>query len=494
MSFKNWIISSLILLGSLSIKAQSYILNQNHTFNKQWQSVLYFEPNNTHFGSSLPSMDFASKKRVDSIKLARVGVKERKTWFGRKLLVEPFVRVDTGDFYMEINPAVNGKFGRDLNDETDETLYTNTRGVFLQGHLTDKISFYSSFYENQSFFPQYMDSVIRSYAVVPGEGRYKGFKNGGFDYAMASGVVQIQPTKWLGAAIGHDRLNYRHGYRSLFLSDHLMNYPFMKLKTSLLEGIVSYETVVTWFQESRRTPDVGPAEDVLIRKNGNFHYLSFKPSQHFELGIFEGSIFKTWDDSTGKEVFNYGIVNPLPFYNYTMAEDSPGIYGIIGAQFSTYFLQSTQVYGQIATDENGGSGFQLGVSYNDEGLFTVGVEYNKTKELYRASNGNDGLPEEYRYADYQHFNQPLGNAWGGDTEELIARLQFQYKRFLIRTQINYSTDNDREKRILRGDIGYILNPSYNAHFYLGGLMHSQYNTEWLSFGFKTALRSNYLDF
>ena len=67
--------------------------------------------------------------------------------------------------------------------------FTNTRGYLIEADLGEKLSFSTSFYENQAVFSNYLDLYIRNNQIVPGQGYSRNFKETGFDYAMSSGYV-----------------------------------------------------------------------------------------------------------------------------------------------------------------------------------------------------------------------------------------------------------------------------------------------------------------
>src|ERR1035437_6050380 len=131
--------------------------------------------------------------------------------FYKKLTYENLLIVnDTVDkFYLTIDPLFNFEYGKDFADKTGEKLYKNTRGFLVRGDIGKKISFESSFYENQATYVQYIDDYIRStndlfpqtanysYDVIPGQGRAKKFKANGYDFAMTSGYVSYSPVKML---------------------------------------------------------------------------------------------------------------------------------------------------------------------------------------------------------------------------------------------------------------------------------------------------------
>jgi hypothetical protein len=120
----------------------------------------------------------------------------------RKIFFESLITIqDSLDkFHLAIDPLFNFEYGRDHADSS-MSFYKNTRGVLVRGDIGKKISFESSFLENQATFVKYIGDYIKSadtlfpnpakenLNVIPGQGRAKPFKKNGYDFAMSSGYV-----------------------------------------------------------------------------------------------------------------------------------------------------------------------------------------------------------------------------------------------------------------------------------------------------------------
>ena len=123
--------------------------------------------------------------------------------FIRKLKKESlFIINDTADkFHLTIDPLFNFEYGKDF-DDSSKSFYKNTRGVLVRGDIGTKFSFESSFYENQATFVNYIRNYNNTSLIVPGQGRWKQFKNNGYDFAMASGYVSYSPNDHFNFQIG----------------------------------------------------------------------------------------------------------------------------------------------------------------------------------------------------------------------------------------------------------------------------------------------------
>ena len=224
-----------------------------------------------------------------------------KSYISRKLKNESFIIVnDTADkFYLTIDPLFNLEAGADFADTTHEKLYRNTRGFLIRGDIGEKISFESSFYENQATYAKYIDEYIAStnnlfpqtnnsnynYAVIPGQGRSKTFRKNGYDYAMASGYISYSPNKIFNFQIGNGKHFVGDGYRSLLLSDNAFNYPYARITTTYKN--IQYTNLYTSFMNLTDGGVKTPAntERLFQKKVGSFQLLSFNLFNHLQLGL-----------------------------------------------------------------------------------------------------------------------------------------------------------------------------------------------------------------
>src|SRR5690606_11740998 len=95
----------------------------------------------------------ALRGAVDSIH--SIGVDSgRSSWLGRKLFQEHLIEVSKEDyqFYADFIPD----FVVGYDKESGGSTWLNTRGYQLGLNVGNKFSFYTSGYENQGVFPQYI--------------------------------------------------------------------------------------------------------------------------------------------------------------------------------------------------------------------------------------------------------------------------------------------------------------------------------------------------
>ncbi len=477
--------------------------------------------------------------------------KSKGGYIYRKLKKENFVIVnDTADnLHLTLDPILSVQLGKDFMDKTGERIYTNTRGFVLKGAIGSKVVFESSFYENQSTFPKYMDAYIAStnnlfpqtanykYAVVPGQGRSKPFGKNGYDYALASGYVSYSPYKMLNIQVGNGKHFVGDGYRSLLLSDNAFNYPFARITTTFRN--FQYTNLYTSFMNLTdggvKTPP--HSERLFQKKVGSFQMLNYTIADRVQLGLFQGMIweaadsnnrqhvsFNTFDPVIGVNVLNYGMRNTNNI--------------LLGATMKVKFTKSISVYGQFMYDdaysgtETGGKnkyGYQVGLKYFD--LFTIKnlhlqFEYNAVSPYAYAANN----PEQ----SYTHYNQSLAHPLGANFNEAIGFLNYRLKDFFVEIKGNFAvkgadsssfnyggnvfkSDNNfgvnqdvisttlgqgLKTTILTEDIhfGYLVNPNTNFTIVLGITNRSETagnvtNTmQFVYFGVRTSLANLYYDF
>ena len=535
---------------------------QNLQLNREW-GLKYEKEKNKISGKqhkdSIAKKDINSSEDLSCFKPYIVNPeyslkdKSKGNYLYRKLKKESLIIVnDTADkFHMNVDPLFNFQFGKDLDDKSNEKLYTNTRGFLFRGGYGKVLVIESSFYENQSTFPKYMDSYIAStnnlfpqtanydYAVIPGQGRSKPFKSNGYDYAMASGYVSYTPFKMLNVQVGNGKHFVGDGYRSLLLSDNAFNYPYARITTTYKN--IQYTNLYTSFMNLTdggvKTPP--HSERLFQKKTGAFQMLSFNLFRRFQIGLFQGMIWEA-ADSTNRQHLNFNTFDPIIGVNAL----SYGMHYtnniLLGSTLKFKITNTISLYGQYMLDDvassknNGGEiknkyGYQVGLKYYD--LFTLKnlhlqLEYNYVRPYaYSAAN-----PEQ----SYSHYNQALAHPLGANFNEAIGFINYRLKDFFIElkgiyavkgadsSSFNYggnifksdntfpNTQNLNNIQMAQGvktsliiediHIGYLVNPSTNFNIVVGITNRTEQtnkatnNTQLVYFGIRTSLSNLYYDF
>ncbi len=404
-----------------------------------------------NFGISQEVLQVKSEK--DS--LLHTGVRPYNQWFLSKQTFNNTFK-DTGDYYYDFTVLLYQKhlleihrkdvhIGMDLlldlsygrrysqtSDVDNKKLSTNTRGFRVVGNIGKNISFETRFYENQFIYPYFIDTLVDRRGIAPGIGRVKPFKEVGWDVGNSMGTVSWKMNDWFNLKFGHDKLFIGHGYRSLLLSDNASNYPYLALNLKSKNNKWQYMSTYAWMQSLSRSETTVSTEALFKRKNENFHYLSFKPNPHLEFGLFEGTIYKRYEDSIG-------FVNPHPsFYNPIIGVNT-ALSGLQGENntllgFSASYLKpSYQVFAQVAVDDLDRIGFQVGGKW-----FTpFGLERNwflaefNSVPSYMYSHSSANI-----FQNYTHMNQELAHPLGASFSEAVLLYHFYYDRWFADVQFN----------------------------------------------------------
>ncbi|MEM1135959.1 MAG: hypothetical protein AAGI07_08970, partial [Bacteroidota bacterium] len=335
--------------------------------------------------------------------------------------------VQEKDFDLHVNPVL--VFGGGVDNELDNTLFTNTRGLAIRGMIANKVSFYTFLTENQIRFPFYVQNETSKLGALPGEGFWKSFSGDATDFFTARGYIHVPLVKkYISAQFGHDRNFIGNGYRSLILSDHANNYLFLKLQTKIWR--FQYTNLFAKMSASNRAGGQG---NPIPNKYLAFHHLSLNITDNFNIGLFE-SITYGRPDSLGNGIdLNY--LNPIIFYR--SIEHETGDYGnaILGLDFKWNALKGVQFYGQAVIDEMivgefiSGDGWwgnkqaaQLGMKYIDlMGIsnFDLQLEWNLVRP-YTYTHYN-----EQAFSNYQHYGQALAHPSGANFREILGVLRYQ---------------------------------------------------------------------
>lgn len=382
-----------------------------------------------------------------------------------------------------ISPVVNFQSGTNWLDEDGATLYQNTRGIYVKGTLLKNFSFATTFVENQARFSDYENSFISNHGefypnastiqqngVVPGGGRTKPFKEGGYDYAYAIGTFLYKPVENIEIHAGNAPTFVGSGYRSLILSDNSYQAPSIDVKYTFLKKWSYGIRRTRCFNLIRKTA-FSTVEGYYQPKAYSRHYLNYRINQNITLGFSENSNWSMGDTATKRpNAFYYA---PVPFLGLTQSENHT-IYG-----FDAFEVvgQKTRFYQQFVLSgfNPAKMGFQIGVRFYD--LLPnsmLQIEYNKVGgELYAANTPN---------MSYTHYNLPLAHPKGQGFDELVIRANVSIKRVYGESKtVCYWLKNYNERHLLPMDnesppiddliihqqfeLGYRINPKINFCFF-----------------------------
>jgi hypothetical protein len=470
-------------------------------------------------------------------------LQDRKTWFGRKLWNEHLVNVQGKDFWITLDLPIDLQLGK---DSEDVSTFNNTRALQVNGGITKKLSFSTTFYESQGRFATYFNDYAElikpaggNPATIPGRGIAKAYKTDAYDYPVAEAYISYSPSKHFNFQFGNGKNFIGDGYRSLLLSDAASPMPFFKINTNFWK--IKYTNLWLWAQDIR--PEL-TVDGAYKQKFIAIHYLSWNVTKKFNLGLYESVI---WDDANGRG-FDVTYLNPLIFY--TAAEFSTGSRAgnvLLGLNLK-YKFEKISLYGQLILDE-----FRLSEMTGNSGWwankfgYQIGAKFHNAfdiENLYFQAEFNAVRPYTYSHDElnynFGHNNQPLAHLWGANFREAIGIASYQYNRWFAEAKIvlgtkgfDYNTtsdpysyggniyrDNDGRKsdydnsiaqgnktNVFVGDLqlGYLVNPATNLKFFTRiayrsfepttntNILNNSNNT-WISVGLKTDVFNWYFDF
>ena len=527
--------------------SQETLIPLNDDYEMEIQAAAYNSAYRFHTASkSWSEYQFKDILNIDSLNKSQFIVKDfNKKWKNyawNSIFNTDFIGFRSDDYYIAINPIVDFDLGKD----NEKSVWVNTRGAEVKGTIGDNFAFYSNIRENQAVFPDYVTQYIKENQVVPGQGWDRPFKQTGFDYANASAYIALRPMPWLQGVLGYGKNFIGDGYRSLILSDNATAYPYLKLTANVWN--IQYTCLYSQMTDQNRLLN----DDTYPRKYAIIHYIDWAVTKRLNLGLFDAMVCRAQDDNGIKRGFDLQYINPILFLRTTdyYTGNSPDN-ALLGASASFILGKHTTLYAQFVMDEMTVKEF-IGFNgyYANKQSYQFGMKsYNSfgIKNLFLQGEFNLVRPYMYSHhsgeSNYGHYNQPLAHPWGANFYEIVARAQYNYKRFYFQYKMNYGkwgddiTTEDGEFQyyghdiyhnysdyyhidgtsgqyghyLLTGEkntlmmnnfvVSWLVNPSYNLNVF-ADITHrnqsieggSQYNNFIVSFGIRTTLDRKYYDF
>jgi len=344
--------------------------------------------------------------------------------------------VNEDDFKLVANPILHLGFGSESSN--DNIIFQNTRGFDIRGTVDDKMYFFTAIYENQADFNEYHLNLIEKFKSIPGQGLYKDYDSGiidrldGFDFLNAKAYLGFNISKSIALELGHNNHFIGNGYRSLLLSDYSNNYFYLKFLVNVWK--FNYQTIFAELAavSSRFQPG---GDNLIAKKYMATHYLSFKPSSKFEIGLFETVVFSR------ENQFELQYLNPLILYRTVEQFIGSPDNAMLGLNLKYNLSNKYQLYHQTLIDEfkfseitsgNGWWGNKLGFQFGVKAVDFMGVqnldiqaEYNVVRPYTYAHRDTLNIPTQFNVASYGHYLQPLAHPRGANFKEFILTLNYQ---------------------------------------------------------------------
>jgi len=451
-----------------------------------------------------------------------------KTWLYRALFTEHGLNVKNKDYTLYGDLLFDLQGGREFINK--QTTYLNTRGFQVGGTIGSNFFFYTSGFENQATFPNYLAAYISKTGMIPGEA----YDRVGFlrynDWSYVTAMMGYTPSKTVTIALGEDKTFIGDGYRSMLLSDYAAPYPMLRVTFNLFKNV---QYMAMWaYMEDQNAVNFDSFSDYR-REWGAFHYIDWNITNRASLGFFNAIIDEEANDQGKLHGFDANYVDPVYFSSAIGPGGSVPDHTLVGFNVKYKVLDKTTVYGQLlfdqslpSADKSSGNAWQLGFKGSD--LFKVNnlhylFEYN-TAAPYTYSNQNP-------IVSYTELSEPLGDPLGANFKEMLGILNYSVGKFDLQGEIDYAkyglgigklnygqditlADNINlpsetgvtgqglatTVKYAEGTIAYIINPKYNLRVEVGAVVRQETNSQtdtktvWLTLGLRSSFRDLYHDF
>lgn len=408
------------------LKAQQKYLPLNYQTDVKIQRELGGLNNNAHT-SMRPYLE--SDKEISKANNVFVDSGKYYYAFTQKLSKENLIIIKDSNFYATVDPLFNFQFSQDIEDDVPFRR-TNTRGIIVRGDLKSKLSFSTSFYENQLRLPDYTERITDR-GVVPGQGRHKK-SDGTFDYAFSTAYLSYKVNDNFNLQAGHDKMFVGNGYRSMLMSDNSSNQLFIKAQLYFLNRKLKYTSWMSQLQSLERIEIQSTPEAYFKPKFGAFNYLSFKPNSRFEIGLFESVIYKVYQDSVGNVPLHYSAYVPVVMGRTMLNGLQSTNNAMIGVNTNLKLTSKSQLYGQVAIDDLTSSKFAIQVGLKFFDVF-------KVNNLYAQFEYNKGSKNVYGHTEarqsYTHYAQELAHPLGAWFDEILIITNYEFNKFFLQTKL-----------------------------------------------------------
>jgi hypothetical protein len=514
---RNNLLLLLFLILSVMASAQ-YEMTPLNSFARYLQLKTYSDSSVIYNDTYLPML--INSNETDA------GIKRYQNRVMRFVRNKHFVELRDSTLTLFADPFINFSDSR----HGDTSFTCNSRGLIFRGKLSENFYFMSAAVENQVYYPYYLQSYITEKRVIPGLGRYKGFKETGTDYAFAFGQIYWTPLKYLTVEAGHGKQFIGEGYRSLILSDFSSFYPFLKFTASF--GRFSIAHMYTAFQGVRR-------EDsrllVYQRSHGSFTSLAFHFSHKFKLSLTESVIWQTYGDNYNNR-FPAAFFIPVPLIKpmyYGLSNPNNIMLGLNASWRPTY---SILLYGQYILDDFSQQHASDSMKIYNRNGYQAGIrviEPFKIKNLFLLGEFNKVRPYTYSSSitrqSFMGMNEPLAHPLGAGFREIVLSGYYRYKSIYVSatyskaittrdvTGTNFGTSISKSDTTatpssaitveaihlqitnFSAEAGYIINPRYNftlsaGYRYRNYRDYTDFNTDLIYIRLSTQLINHYNDF
>lgn len=355
-------------------------------------------------------------------------------------------------------PLVDAQAGADLRG-ADPLRHRLGAGFWFDADAGSRWSFHLDGMAWNERFPLYIDSLVRSTQVAPGEGYAYG-DGPSYTHYEVNGHADVAVGKYFHFTLGRGRHFIGEGVRSMFLSDNAYSHPYFKITTTAWH--IRYVNLFTRMSDIRGSGgDLGRYR----KKYASFHYLSWNASKRVNFGVFEAIVWQD-NDPDYPRGFDVNYLNPAIFLRPVEFSLGSPDNALLGFAFNVKVGRRSLIYSQLMLDEfllyqvRAGQGwfgnkqsFQLGVvshgAFGNEAL-TLRAELNYVR------------PFMYTHSDtrqnYSHAGEPLAHPYGSNFWEALVQGEWRRDRWLVRDLFSVAQ--------LGSDTSNAPNSSYGNNIFL----------------------------
>ncbi len=355
-------------------------------------------------------------------------------------------------------PLLDAQAGADLG-AADAFKYRLGGGLWFDTEAGGHWSFHLDGMAWNERFAGYLDSLVRSTKVSPGEGYAYG---GGPSYTHyeVNGHADVAVGKYFHFTLGRGRNFFGEGVRSLFLSDNAYSYPYFRITTTAWH--IRYVNLFTRLSDIRGS---GGHLDQYRKKYASFHYLSWNASKRVNFGVFEAIVWQD-NDPDYPRGFDINYLNPAIFLRPVEFSLGSPDNALLGFAFNVKVGRRSLFYSQLMLDEFLMDNVRAGKGwYGNKQAFQLGFVAHEAfgnKALTLRGEFNYVRPFMYTHSDtrqnYSHAGEPLAHPYGSNFWEAIAQGEWRRDRWLVRDLLSIAQ--------LGTDTSSAPNSSYGNNIFL----------------------------
>lgn len=374
-----------------------------------------------------------------------------------------FLELETPDFKLYINPIVHVSYHNQTGN--DAVIFQNTRGVEVRSYIDNKVYLYTQLLENQRSYLDYIDKRAQKLKALPGQSFYKTYQSRvlnsvrGYDFFHTRAYVGFQATKSIQMEMGHGNHFIGNGVRSLLLGDLGPNYFYASILTRMWK--FNYQNIFA--ELAPITPQSVSGDVAFPKKFKTTHYLSFNPSDRFEVGIFESVVFAR------QSGFEWQYLNPVILYRAVEQSLGSPDNVLVGLNIKYNPVKHISLYGQLVLNEfklsemlagTGWWGNKYGIQYGLKYINVLGVDHLDVQYEFNTvrpyTYTHRGMLDEtgYSLASYSHYHQPLAHPLGANFRESILMVRYKpHNRIYVQSRFLYTVlGEDRNDENWGGNI------------------------------------------